>query len=60
MTASSRDTPLVARRHYERGYAACRSGDTLAVTKLDRPAGLCPTPVTVSRPGHLCLINISF
>lgn len=48
MTASSRDTPLAARRRCERGCAACRSGDTLAVTKLDRPARSLPD----ARYGH--------
>lgn len=42
MTASSRDTPLAARRHCKRGCAACRSGDTLVVTKLDRLAWSLP------------------
>lgn len=42
MTASSQDTPLATRRHCERGCAACRSGDTLAVTKLDWSAWSLP------------------
>jgi len=38
-----------ARPGLREALAACRTGDTLVVTKLDRLPGRCPTPATSSR-----------
>jgi DNA invertase Pin-like site-specific DNA recombinase len=41
LTGTNRNRPGL-----REALAACRAGDTLVVTKIDRLAGLCPMPAT--------------